>query len=117
MTKFSIVLASALAVTFGGQNAMAKDLSLAADVQEVFGPTVSGAGPVTLVGTISRSMLGQAEYLDPVTAIETISKSKLVKMASTSSSQETRWPASPFGAQAQAIEHNFERQWDRDRPQ
>src|SRR5262245_51087582 len=77
MTRFSIVLASALAVTFGGHNAMAKDPSLAADVQQMFGPTVSGAGPVTLIGTISRSMSGVAEDLCPVTMIETTSRSRI----------------------------------------
>src|SRR5262249_14952642 len=123
MTKFSIVLASvlavtfgghnALALTFGGHNAMAKDPSLAADVREMFGPTVSGAGPVTLIGTISRSMSGLAEDLGPVTAIETISRSELVKMVSTFSSEETKWSPSPFDAQAQEIEGNFKRVWSR----
>lgn len=115
MTKFSILLASALAVTFGGQNATAKEPSLAADVQDIFGPTVSGAGPVTLIGTISRSMSGLAEDIGPVTAIETISRSELVKMVSTFSSEETKWSPSPFDAQAQEIEASFERRWYRER--
>src|SRR5262245_16586273 len=112
MTKYSMLLAAVLAVTFAGQNAMAKDPSLAADVQEMFGPTVSGAGPVTLIGTISRSMSELAEDLSPVTMIETISRSELVKMASTLSSEETKWP-SPFDAQA--LEGSFVRRWDVER--
>jgi hypothetical protein len=117
MTRFSILLASALAVTLGGQDAMAKDPSLAPDVQEMFGPTVSGAGPVTLIGTISRSMSGQAEDLGPVTMIETISRSELVKMVSTFPSEEIKWSPSPFAAQARQIEDSLERRWDHERSQ
>src|SRR5262249_41141785 len=114
MSKSSIILASALGITFGGgQTALAKDPTLAADVQEIFGFTVSGAGPVTLIGAISRSMSGLAEDPGAVTALETISKSGLIKMVSRLSSEETKWPPNPLDAQA--AEGSFERRWYRER--
>jgi hypothetical protein len=107
MTRFSILLASTLAVLVGPHNAMANDPSLAADVQAMFGPTVSGAGPVTLVGTISRSMTGQVEESGRVTMLDTVSTSELVRTVSTRSSAETKWSPSPFAAQARQIKGNF----------
>ena len=113
MVKF--LLASALAITLGGQNGADNQPSLAADVQALFGPTVSGAGPVTLIGTISKSMSPQAEDLGQVTIIETISSAELVKMVSTLSSEEINWSPSPFAAQARQIEDSFERRRDYER--
>jgi hypothetical protein len=107
MTRFSILLASTLAVFVGAHNAMAQDPSLAADVQAMFGPTVSGAGPVTLVGTISRSMTGPVDEPGPVTMLDIISTSELVRTVSTRSSAEIKWSPSPFAAQARQIKGSF----------
>jgi hypothetical protein len=105
MTKLPILLAIALAVAFAGQKAMG-DQSLATDVQEMFGPTVSGAGPVTLIATISKSMSGLTEDFCAVTTLETIKRSELVRTVSILSSEETKWPLNPFDAQAK-IEGGF----------
>jgi hypothetical protein len=114
MTRLSVLLASVVALNLGGQNAMAKDASEAADVQEKFGLTVVGAGPVTLVGTITRLIAGNAEDVGPVSLIETINRSELVKMVPTFSSEETEWPSNPFEALAQQVGSSPERRWDRE---
>ena len=56
MTKIApILLASTLTVALSPQIAMGKDPSMAQDVQRMFGATVTGAGPVSLVGVIDRA--------------------------------------------------------------
>jgi hypothetical protein len=52
-----------------------KDPSMAEDVLGMFSPTVSGAGPVSLVGVIDRTLSGQTEDSGPVLA-EIINRSE-----------------------------------------
>ena len=47
---------------------MGKDPSMAQDVQRMFGATVTGAGPVSLVGVIDRALSGQTEDSGPILA-------------------------------------------------
>ena len=79
------------------ENAWGKDM--AEDVQGMFSPTVSGAGPVSLVGVIDRTLSGQTEDSGPVLA-EIINRSEQVFRLSTLSYRETKWPPSPYSAQA-----------------
>jgi hypothetical protein len=99
MAKFALLLASTLSVTLASQNAMGKDPSMAEDVQGMFGPTVTGAGPVSVAGAIDRVLSGQTEDAGPVVA-EIINRSEQVIRVSTLSSRETKWPPSPYSAQA-----------------
>ena len=78
---------------------MGKDPSIAEDVQGMFGPTVTGAGPVSVAGVIDRVLSGQTQDAGPVVA-EIINRSEQVIRLSTLSSRETRWPPSPYSAQA-----------------
>ncbi len=98
MTKIApILLASTLTVALSPQIAMGKDPSMAQDVQRMFGATVTGAGPVSLVGVIDRTLSGQTEDSGPVLA-EIINRSE--RLFSTLSYRETKWPPSPYSAQA-----------------
>ena len=100
MTKIApILLASTLTVALSPQIAMGKDPSMAQDVQRMFGVTVTGAGPVSLVGVIDRALSGQTEDSGPVLA-EIINRSEQVFGLSTLSYRETKWPPSPYSAQA-----------------
>ena len=100
MTKIApILLASALTVALSPQIAMGKDLSMAEDVQRMFGATVTGAGPVSLVGVIETELSGQSEDSGPL-LVETINRSEQVRRLSTLSYRETKWPPSPYSAQA-----------------
>ena len=100
MTKIApILLASTLTVALSPQIAMGKDPSMAQDVQRMFGVTVTGAGPVSLVGVIDRTLSGQTEDAGPVLA-EIINRSEQVFRLSTLSYRETKWPPSPYSAQA-----------------
>jgi hypothetical protein len=99
MAKFALLLASTLSVALASQNAMGKDPSMAEDVQGMFGPTVTGAGPVSVAGVIDRVLSGQTRDAGPVVA-EIINRSEQVIRLSTLSSRETKWPPSPYSAQA-----------------
>ena len=55
------------------ENAWGKDM--AEDVQGMFSPTVSGAGPVSLVGVIDKTLSQQTEDSGPVSA-EIINRSE-----------------------------------------
>jgi len=99
MTKFAILFASTLTVTLAAQNAMGKDPSTAEDVQGMFGSTVTGAGPVTVTGTIGRVLSRQTEDAGPLMT-EIINRSEQFIRLSTVSSKETKWPLSPYSAQA-----------------
>src|SRR5262245_66343516 len=99
MTKFAILFASTLTVTLAAQNAMGKDPSFAEDVQGMFGSTVTGAGPVTVGGTIGAVLSGQTEDAGPLMT-EIIKRSEQVLKLSTLSAKETKWPLSPYSAQA-----------------
>jgi hypothetical protein len=99
MAKFALLLASTLSVALASQNAMGKDPSIAEDVQGMFGPTVTGAGPVSVAGVIDRVLSRQTQDAGPVVA-EIINRSEQVIRLSTLSSRETRWPPSPYSAQA-----------------
>ena len=99
MTKIAILLAPTLTVTLAAQNAMGKEPSVAKDVQEMFGSTVTGAGPVTVAGTIGRVLSGQTENASSLMT-EIINRSEQVIKLSTLSSKETKWPPSPYSAQA-----------------
>jgi hypothetical protein len=99
MTKIALLLASTLTVALSSQIAWGKDPSMAEDVQGMFSPTVSGAGPVSLVGVIDRTLSGQTEDSGPVLA-EIINRSEQVFRLSTLSYRETKWPPSPYSAQA-----------------
>jgi len=101
MTKIALLLASTLTVALSSQIAWGKDPSMAEDVQGMFGPTVSGAGPVSLVGVIDQKLSGQGQTEDsgPVLA-EIINRSEQVFRLSTLSYRQTKWPPSPYSAQA-----------------
>jgi hypothetical protein len=100
MTKIvPILLASTLTVALFPQIAMGKDPSMAEDVQRMFGPTVTGAGPISLVGVIDKTLSGQTEDSGPILA-EIISGSEQVFRLSILSSRVTKWPPSPYSAQA-----------------
>jgi hypothetical protein len=99
MTKFAIRLASILTVTLAAQNAMGNEPSMAKDVQEMFGSTVTGAGAVTVAGTIGRVLAGQTENAGPLMT-EITNRSEQVIKLSTLSAKETKWPPSPYSAQA-----------------
>jgi hypothetical protein len=99
MTKIAVLLASTLTIALSPQIAMGKDPSMAEDVQRMFGATVTGAGPVSLVGVIDRALSGQTEDYGPILA-EIINRSEQVFRLSTLSYRETKWPPSPYSAQA-----------------
>jgi hypothetical protein len=99
MTKFAILLASTLTVTLAAQNALGKDPSMAEDVQGMFGSTVTGAGPVTVAGTIGRALSRQTEDAAPLMT-EIVNRSEQFIKLSILSSKETKWPLSPYSAQA-----------------
>ena len=99
MTKIALLLASTLTVSLSSRIAMGKDPSMAEDVQAMFGPTMSEAGPVSLAGAIDRALSGQTQDAGPVLA-EIINRSEQVVRLSTLSSRETKWPPSPYSAQA-----------------
>jgi hypothetical protein len=99
MTKIALLLGSTLTIALSTQVAMGKDPSMAEDVQGMFGATVTGAGPVSFVGVIDRALSGQTEDAGPILA-EIISGSEQVFRLSILSSRETKWPPSPYSAQA-----------------
>jgi hypothetical protein len=99
VTKFAILVASTLTMTLAAENAMGKDPSMADDVQGMFGSTVTGAGPVTMAGTINSVLSRQTEDAD-LLMTEIIVRSEQVKKLSRLSSKETKWPLSPYSAQA-----------------
>jgi len=99
MTKIALLFASSVAIALSTQIAMGKDPSMAEDVQRMFGPTVTEAGPASLVGLIDRTLSGQTEDSGPVLA-EIINRSEQVFRLSTLSYRESKWPPSPYSAQA-----------------
>ena len=65
MTKIALLLASTLTVALSSQIAWGKDPSMAEDVQGMFSPTVSGAGPVSLVGSLTGHCQDKLRTLGP----------------------------------------------------
>jgi len=104
MTKIALLLASTVTISLSTQIAMGKDPSMAEDVLRIFGPTVTGAGPASSVGVIDWALSGQTEDSGPVLA-EIINRSEQVFRLSTLSSRETKWPPSPYSAQARYRGH------------